>query len=147
MGGKVTTAIFPPDRRVWTGRAVPPGSKFRGAITSIALLHDLMANTTVKGTAFVGHKDAIHTGLCSCTVHGNHPLSRGITVVRMHAKTYYLSSDLLCVNNILCYIYVFGPLPEFLTASICCCFASSRTVVLVYILLSRPIFHGTSRAF
>ena len=101
MGGKVTTAIFPPDRRVWTGRAVPPGSKFRGAITSIALLHDLMANTTVKGTAFVDHKDAIHTGLYSCTVHGNHPLSRGITVVRMHAKTYYLSSNLLCVNNLL----------------------------------------------
>jgi len=75
MGGKVASTVFPFECRVRTSRAVPARGKFRATATSGALVDDVMAGAAVEGATFGGHKYAFRARLCSCTVHGNHPLS------------------------------------------------------------------------
>jgi len=74
MGGKVASAGFPLECGVRTSRAVPSRRKLGAAVTSVALVHGVMAGAAVKGTALRGHKHAFRARLYGCTVHGNHPL-------------------------------------------------------------------------
>ena len=52
MGGQVAIAVFPLNGRIRAGGAVPPGRKLGAAGAAIALLRDLVANSTIIGAAF-----------------------------------------------------------------------------------------------
>jgi len=60
----------------------------------MAFLHDLVANPTIKGTTFLGHKDALQPFLYTCTNHRNHPPS----IAKILA---FLSTHFGLVNKIL----------------------------------------------
>jgi len=52
MGGQVAVSVFPFNGRIRTSGAVPAGRKFGAAITAVALLDDLMTNSTIIGASF-----------------------------------------------------------------------------------------------
>jgi hypothetical protein len=74
MGGQVAISVFPFKGRIRTSGAVPSGRKFGAAITAIALLDDLMTNSTIIGASFCSHKSTLHTFFNRCAIHWNHPL-------------------------------------------------------------------------
>ena len=75
MGCQIAISGFPLHGRFWTSGAVPTRWKLGGTVTTVALLHDLMANPAVVGTPGGGHKRALFTFTNRCTNHRNHPLS------------------------------------------------------------------------
>jgi hypothetical protein len=52
MGSQVTIAVFPFNGRFRAGGAVPTGRKFGAAVAAIALLDDLVTNSTIIGASF-----------------------------------------------------------------------------------------------
>ena len=74
MGRQITIAVFPLNGRFRTGGAVPTGRKFGAALAAIALLDDLVTNSTIIGASFSGHKGALHAFFNCCANHWNHPL-------------------------------------------------------------------------
>ena len=52
MGSQVTIAVFPFNGRFRAGGAVPSGRKFGAAFAAVALLDDLVANSTFIGASF-----------------------------------------------------------------------------------------------
>ena len=52
MGSQVTFAVFPFYGRFRAGGAVPSGRKFGAAVAAIALLDDLVTNSTIIGASF-----------------------------------------------------------------------------------------------
>ena len=47
MGRQVTIAVFPFNGRFRAGGAIPSGRKFGAALAAIALLDDLVTNSTI----------------------------------------------------------------------------------------------------
>ena len=52
MCGQVTIAVFPLKGRIRAGGAVPSGRKFGAAVAAIALLDDLVTNSTIIAAPF-----------------------------------------------------------------------------------------------
>jgi hypothetical protein len=52
MGGQVAIAVFPLNGRFRASGAVPSGRKFGAAVAAIALLDDLVTNSTIIGASF-----------------------------------------------------------------------------------------------
>ena len=74
MGRQVTIAVFPFNGRFRASGAVPSGRKLGAAVAAIALLDDLVTNSTFIGASFRRHKGALHAFFNSCANHWNHPL-------------------------------------------------------------------------
>ena len=73
MGGQITTADFPFDRRLRAGTAVPSGFKLRSPVASLTSFNDFMADTAVIAATFGCHKDTLTSIAHGLTNHGNHP--------------------------------------------------------------------------
>jgi len=52
MGGQVAVAVFPLDGRIRAGGAIPPRRQLGAPAAAIALLRDLVANSTIVGASF-----------------------------------------------------------------------------------------------
>ena len=52
MSRQVAIAVFPLNGRFRAGGAVPAGRKFGAAVAAIALLDDLVTNSTIIGAPF-----------------------------------------------------------------------------------------------
>jgi len=74
MRCQIAISVFPFQRGVRAGIAVPAGGKFLTAFAAFTLLYDYMANPAIIGTSLSGHKRTLFPISDSCTNHLNHPL-------------------------------------------------------------------------
>ena len=74
VGGQVAIAVFPLNRGIRAGAAVPTTRKLGTPFTAVALFDDLMADAAIVGAAFRRHKSALRAFFNSCAIHWNHPL-------------------------------------------------------------------------
>ena len=74
MSCKITGAGFPLNGRIRITAAELPAGKFHSALTSLALIHDLMAGTAVVATSRFRHEGAFGSHLHCWANHDNHPL-------------------------------------------------------------------------
>jgi hypothetical protein len=52
VGSQIAIAVFPLNRRIRAGGAIPPRRKLGAAVAATALISDLVANSTIIGASF-----------------------------------------------------------------------------------------------
>ena len=73
MSGQIAIAVFPFQRWFRACRAIPAALNFGCAVTSFAVLYNLMAKSIVVAAPFGGHESAFTTFTNGLTNHGNQP--------------------------------------------------------------------------